>query len=68
MDSDAVGKEVLATKGAEMDIHAVQMALMRYFRQGLLKRIRSGGKYRYSLTERGHERLKWLESFKKPQN
>jgi DNA-binding transcriptional regulator PaaX len=37
------------------------MALMRYYRQGLLKRVRSGGQFTYSLTDRGIRRLEWLE-------
>jgi len=39
------------------------MLLLRYHRQGLLHRRKVYGKARgYSLTERGLERLMWLES------
>jgi DNA-binding transcriptional regulator PaaX len=44
-----------------MDIHALRMALMRYYKQGLLKRERAGGMFTYALTERGIQRLRWLE-------
>lgn len=44
-----------------LDIHALRMALMRYYKQGLLKRERSGGTFTYTLTERGIQRLRWLE-------
>jgi hypothetical protein len=41
--------------------HALRMALMRYHKQGLLKREKEGGVFRYALTERGNQRLHWLE-------
>jgi len=46
-------------------VRAVQMALMRYVRWGLLHRERSGGAYRYSLSEKGARRLLWLQSLEK---
>ena len=39
---------------------AVEMALMRYWRHGLLSRTRRGRFFHYSLTERGVARLAWL--------
>ena len=39
---------------------AVEMALMRYWRHGLLSRSRRGRFFHYSLTERGVARLAWL--------
>jgi DNA-binding transcriptional regulator PaaX len=39
---------------------AVEMALMRYWRHGLLSRNRRGRLFHYSLTERGVARLAWL--------
>jgi DNA-binding transcriptional regulator PaaX len=39
---------------------AVEMALLRYWRQGLLKRARKHGRYFYTLTERGLARKEWL--------
>ena len=39
---------------------AVEMALMRYWRHGLLSRNRRGRFFQYSLTERGVARLAWL--------
>ena len=39
---------------------AVEMALMRYWRHGLLSRNRRGRFFHYSLTERGVARLAWL--------
>ena len=39
---------------------AIEMALMRYWRQGLLSRNRRGRFFHYSLNERGAARLAWL--------
>jgi DNA-binding transcriptional regulator PaaX len=39
---------------------AVEMALMRYWRQGLLSRKRQSGMFQYKLTERGIARRAWL--------
>jgi DNA-binding transcriptional regulator PaaX len=39
---------------------AVEMALMRYWRQGLLSRTRRSRMFQYSLTERGLARKEWL--------
>jgi DNA-binding transcriptional regulator PaaX len=59
MDSTFLSRE-LKSNGLEVDIHALRMALMRYYKQGLLKRVRSGGQYSYALTDRGVRRLEWL--------
>lgn len=39
---------------------ALEMALLRYWRQGLLSRTRRGRRYYYRLTERGKARKEWL--------
>jgi len=39
---------------------AVEMALLRYWRQGLLNRTRRAGRFQYVLTERGLARKEWL--------
>jgi hypothetical protein len=39
---------------------AVEMALLRYWRQGLLSRTRRAGRFQYTLTERGLARKEWL--------
>ena len=41
---------------------AIEMALLRYWRQGLLKRTRRSGRFYYALTERGSARRDWLRS------
>ena len=41
---------------------SVQMALMRYYRHGLLDRWKNGSYYSYSITEKGIGRLNWLKS------
>jgi len=51
----------LLTGQMPVEVHAVRMALVRYYRMGLLKRERSGGVFIYSLTPRGERRLNWLE-------
>jgi len=43
-----------------MDQKALQMALLRYHRQGLLNRRKKGKYYFYKISERGKIRLKWL--------
>ena len=54
-------RELLATeKTLKLTDKAVEMALMRYWRQGLLSRIRRAGRFQYSLTERGLARRQWL--------
>lgn len=61
LDSDSLLQALSSSGKAQSEIHAVRMALMRYYRQGLLKRVRSGGQFTYSLTDRGILRLDWLE-------
>ncbi len=39
---------------------AVEMALLRYWRQGLLSRTRRQGRFYYRLTQRGSARRDWL--------
>ena len=54
-------RQLLATeKTLKLTDKAVEMALMRYWRQGLLSRTRRSGMFQYSLTERGLARKKWL--------
>lgn len=60
MDGSSLLKE-LASQEFNVEIHAVRMALMRYYKLGLLKRVRAGGAFSYSLSERGIARLDWLE-------
>ena len=60
-DSSAIQME-LKRRTIMLDVHALRMALMRYYKQGLLKRERQGGVFIYSLSERGVQRLRWLES------
>lgn len=67
MDSTSVAREVTSA-GVTIDIHALRMALMRYYKLGLLKRERAGGTFTYSLSQRGLERLRWLEQQKPTAN
>jgi DNA-binding transcriptional regulator PaaX len=53
--------ERLRGEGAAISEKALQMALLRYYRQGLLSRRRRKGLYRYSLTDKGRRRLEWLK-------
>jgi DNA-binding transcriptional regulator PaaX len=61
MDSLTVAAALRAA-GVEVEMHAVRMALMRYYKQGLLSRQRKSGMYVYGLSDRGVRRLEWLES------
>ncbi len=60
LDSLTVRKLLLDTESLTLTDKAVEMALMRYFRQGLLNRSRKSRVFRYSLTERGNARRDWL--------
>jgi DNA-binding transcriptional regulator PaaX len=60
-DSNSLASTMMESNDAAIDIHALRMALMRYYKQGLLKREKVGGVFRYALTERGIQRLRWLE-------
>ena len=68
-ESGSISSEDLATRlittGARVEIHAVRMALMRYYRQGLLLRKKAGGTFSYSLSDRGLHRFEWLEAIQK---
>jgi len=60
-DSAAVAA-ALSVAGVTLDIHAIRMALVRYYKQGLLRRERRFGLFTYELSERGVRRLAWLKS------
>jgi predicted DNA-binding transcriptional regulator len=54
-------RELLATERTlKLTDKAVEMALLRYWRQGLLSRTRRAGRFQYYLTERGAARRQWL--------
>jgi DNA-binding transcriptional regulator PaaX len=53
---------LVSKKGARHNDKAIEMALLRYWRQGLLRRERRGGRFYYSLSERGEARRTWLRS------
>jgi len=44
----------------KLNLPALRMALMRYYRQGILERRRRSGAYEYRISDRGLERLAWL--------
>jgi DNA-binding transcriptional regulator PaaX len=68
LDSSSLAKVLIESSGTKLDIHAVRMALMRYYKLGLLSRQRIAGIYRYGLTERGVRRLTWLKAQSKDRN
>jgi len=54
-------RQLLATEeNLNLTDKAVEMALLRYWRQGLLSRTRRAGRFQYALTERGLARREWL--------
>ena len=61
VDSSLLLQKLKSAHGEQFEIHAIRMALVRYYRQGLLKRVRSGGQFTYAISERGTARLRWLE-------
>jgi len=61
MDGTDLSKRLAESNQIVIDIHALRMALMRYYRQGLLRRERSGGVFKYGISQRGVQRLRWLQ-------
>jgi DNA-binding transcriptional regulator PaaX len=61
MDGVTVAKRLAESHALSIDIHAVRMALMRYYKQGLVRRERSGGVFKYTISQRGVQRLRWLQ-------
>jgi hypothetical protein len=61
-DSNSIFQRLASERADKFEIHAIRMALVRYYRQGLLLRVRSGGGFKYSLSSRGIARLRWLET------
>ncbi len=59
-DSGEILKLLSSEKGTPSGDKAVEMALLRYWRQGLLARTRRGGRFYYKLTGRGVSRREWL--------
>jgi len=63
LDSEKVRTHLAGTR-IELSDKAVEMALLRYFRQGLLSRTRRSGRFQYRLTEKGAARRIWLSKAK----
>ncbi len=59
-DSREILELLSREKGAKNRDKAVEMALLRYWRQGLLSRSRRSGRFYYTLTGRGLARREWL--------
>jgi DNA-binding transcriptional regulator PaaX len=60
LDSRRIRELLAKEKAVQLTDKAVEMALMRYWRQGLLSRTRKSGMFHYVLTERGLARKEWL--------
>jgi DNA-binding PadR family transcriptional regulator len=60
LESPRIRTLLLREKGVRATDKAIEMALMRYSRQGLLSRNRRNGLFYYRLTEKGASRLVWL--------
>jgi DNA-binding transcriptional regulator PaaX len=59
LDSQRV-RSLLSGMKVELSDKAVEMALLRYSRQGLLTRTRRSGRFHYRMTEKGLARKVWL--------
>src|SRR6266849_628230 len=57
-------RNLLSGMKIELSDKAVEMALLRYFRQGLLSRTRRSGRFQYRMTEKGLARRIWLSKSK----
>ena len=55
-------EELARYRVESLEVHAVRMALVRYYKQGLLNREKRAGTFTYSISDRGQRRLQWLES------
>jgi DNA-binding PadR family transcriptional regulator len=60
LDSILVRSAVSGEKKPALSEKAIEMALLRYFRMGLLSRTRKGRRFYYTLTEKGRARRDWL--------
>ena len=63
LDSQRV-RDLLSGVKIELSDKAVEMALLRYSRQGLLVRTRRSGRFHYRLTEKGSARREWLSKIR----
>src|SRR5438445_12942465 len=63
LDSHRV-RNLLSGMKIELSDKAVEMALLRYSRQGLLARTRRSGRFHYRMTEKGLARRIWLSKAK----
>ncbi len=59
LDSEKVRTRLIGSR-IELSDKAIEMALLRYFRQGLLSRTRRSGRFQYRMTEKGLARRIWL--------
>jgi DNA-binding PadR family transcriptional regulator len=60
LDSVQIGEKLASDGLRGHGEKALEMALLRYWRQGLLSRTRRGRRFYYQLTERGKARREWL--------
>jgi DNA-binding transcriptional regulator PaaX len=60
LDSFEIRQLLAIEKTLKLTDKAVEMALLRYWKQGLLSRTRRAGRFQYALTERGLGRKEWL--------
>jgi DNA-binding transcriptional ArsR family regulator len=59
-DSNRIIDRTRSELGLSLSSRAVRMALLRYYRYGLLHREWRRGEYAYRLSDRGATRLLWL--------
>ena len=57
-------RKLLRQSKVDLTTKAMEMALLRYTRQGLLARTRKAGRFHYRLTEKGFARREWLSKSK----
>ena len=61
LESREVLERVKENLGLSLTDKAIEMALMRYWRQGLLERSRKSRRFAYNLTAKGLARRQWLQ-------
>ncbi|MFH0849055.1 MAG: hypothetical protein V1857_06100 [archaeon] len=62
LDSRATAVGAASLLSRHVSLRSIEMALLRYHRQGLLGRSGKRGAYMYRLSDKGIRRLEWLHN------
>jgi len=59
--SGEIAARLTTIHGRSATLRSIEMALLRYYRYGLLRRTGKRGSYVYELSNKGMRRLRWLD-------